>query len=106
MGEVGEQIDKLVEEINSDISKAEENKNENLKLISGLEGCVNQCGQLKATLDEVAGEHAAIKGEIEKVNGWISEREEGNFDQTFDILWDNIEIKIRIKELVARLTAI
>ena len=62
--EVDSQIDKLLDEISTDIEKSQENKAENAKLITGLEGCATQCTQLKGLLDELSTEHESIRAEI------------------------------------------
>lgn len=47
-----------------------------------------------------------IQEDINSTNEEIKSHNPHNFDETYKILWSNIDIKLKIKDLVAKLTAL
>lgn len=100
------QIEDLQEEIKQDIAAVEDNKEENKEMWSKIHSCRDSSIKCMKLCDDLRASGLEIQDEINATLAEIEKHDPTNFDETYKILWSNIDIKLKIKDLVAKLTAL
>lgn len=106
LGEIDQAITDLSEDITKDITKASENPKDNIDVMKKMVNQRDSCEKVKLLCQELGETNTGIMELIHQNLQIISQHDPDNFSETYEILWANIEIKLAIKDLIARLTAL
>ena len=75
-------------------------------MFSKMNGCKDSCEKCTRLCQDLRNTSGDIQEDINQTLEEIKKHDPTNFDETYKILWNNIDIKLKIKDLVAKLTAL
>lgn len=75
-------------------------------MLQKMNGCKESCEKCTWLCQDLWNTSIEIQDDINGTLEEISKHSPNNFDETYKILWSNIDIKLKIKDLVAKLTAL